>query len=43
MDTNNAFTNGVIFVGATNLPNKLDNAILRPGWLDIHIHIGLPD
>jgi SpoVK/Ycf46/Vps4 family AAA+-type ATPase len=34
---------GVIVVGATNLPHKIDPAILRPGRLDRHVVIPLPD
>lgn len=34
---------GVIVVGATNMPDKIDRAILRPGRLGKHIVIPLPD
>lgn len=34
---------GVVVVGATNLPDKIDAAILRPGRLGKHIQIPLPD
>lgn len=34
---------GVVVVGATNLPSKLDPAIKRAGRLDKHIAIPLPD
>jgi AAA+ superfamily predicted ATPase len=34
---------GVVVVGATNLPEKIDSAILRPGRLGKHIRIQLPD
>lgn len=34
---------GVIVVGATNLPDKIDKAILRPGRLGKHVRIQLPD
>jgi len=33
----------VIVIGATNLPNELDPAILRPGRLDKIIYMHLPD
>lgn len=34
---------GVVVVGATNWPERIDPAILRPGRLDRHIRIPLPD
>lgn len=34
---------GVVVVGATNLPEKIDKAIHRPGRLGKHIKIPLPD
>lgn len=34
---------GVIVVGATNLPHKVDAALLRPGRLDKQVSIPLPD
>jgi ATP-dependent Zn protease len=34
---------GVIVIGATNYPNNLDPALLRPGRLDRHFEIPLPD
>jgi ATP-dependent Zn protease len=34
---------GVVVVGATNLPDKIDKAILRPGRLGKHIRIPLPN
>lgn len=34
---------GVVVIGATNLPHKIDLAFLRPGRLDKHIRISLPD
>jgi transitional endoplasmic reticulum ATPase len=33
----------VFFIGATNRPNILDEAIIRPGRLDQLIYIPLPD
>ncbi len=34
---------GVVVVGATNMPDKIDKAILRPGRLGKHVRIPLPD
>ncbi|MGO8595587.1 AAA family ATPase [Rhizobium ruizarguesonis] len=34
---------GVVVVGATNFPEKIDPALLRAGRLDRHIAISLPD
>ncbi len=34
---------GVIVVAATNRPEKLDPALLRPGRLDLHICVSRPD
>ncbi len=36
-------TDGVIIVAATNRPDVLDSALLRPGRFDRQIHVDLPD
>ncbi|WP_025596098.1 AAA family ATPase [Agrobacterium tumefaciens] len=33
---------GLVVIGATNFPERIDPAILRPGRLDRHVVIGLP-
>ena len=33
----------VCFVGATNLPHRVDSALLRPGRFDLLVHVPLPD
>ena len=34
---------GIVIIGATNRPDGLDPALLRPGRLDRHIYVPLPD
>lgn len=36
-------TEGVILIGATNFPESLDKALVRPGRFDRHIVVPLPD
>ena len=36
-------TNGVIVIGATNLPALLDSALTRPGRFDRHVTVPVPD
>ena len=35
--------NNILLIGMTNRKDMLDEAILRPGRLEVHIEIGLPD
>jgi len=35
--------NGVIVIGATNFPDSLDNALIRPGRFDKHVDVPMPD
>jgi SpoVK/Ycf46/Vps4 family AAA+-type ATPase len=35
--------NRVIVIGATNRPDVIDPALLRPGRFDLHFHVPLPD
>lgn len=35
--------NNVLFIATTNRKDLIDDAILRPGRLEVHINIGLPD
>jgi len=32
----------LLFIGATNVPQQLDPAVLRPGRFDVKIYVGLP-
>ena len=36
-------TEGVIVIGATNFPELLDKALVRPGRFDRHVTVPLPD
>jgi SpoVK/Ycf46/Vps4 family AAA+-type ATPase len=40
---NNCSERRILVIGATNYPDRLDSAVLRPGRLDHHYYIGLPD
>ena len=35
--------NNILLIGMTNRKDLLDEALLRPGRLEVHIEIGLPD
>ena len=35
--------NNILFIGLTNRKELIDEAILRPGRLEVHLYIGLPD
>jgi len=34
---------GIVIIGATNMPDRLDAALIRPGRFDRKVHIPLPD
>lgn len=35
-------SHALVFVAATNRPDQIDAAVLRPGRIDRKLHIGLP-
>lgn len=35
--------NNLLIIGMTNRKDLIDDAILRPGRLEVHVEIGLPD
>ena len=40
---NNCSENKVLVIGATNYAERIDDAVLRPGRMDMHYYVGLPD
>lgn len=32
----------ILVIGMTNRLDLIDKAVLRPGWFEVHIEIGLP-
>ena len=35
--------NNILVIGMTNRLDLIDKAVLRPGWFEVHIEIGLPN
>ena len=35
--------NNILVIGMTNRLDLIDKAVLRPGWFEVHVEVGLPN